>query len=98
MNKILLQGSVTLAQTFVDNTKRDRDWIKIGENIIRYIYKWFGDENKNEVEYAVSDFLQHNEDFVLMRLNKLNNLNSPLYYLHNFSQCTTYRQLIHIYL
>ena len=31
MNKILLQGSVTLAQTFVDNTKRDRDWIKIGE-------------------------------------------------------------------
>ena len=62
MNKILLQGSVTLAQTFVDNTKRDRDWIKIGENIIRYIYKWFGGENKNEVEYAVSDFIQHNED------------------------------------
>lgn len=62
MNKTLLQGSVTLAQTFIDNTKRDCDWIKIGENIIRYIYKWFGGNDVNEVEYAISDFLQHNKD------------------------------------
>lgn len=64
MNKILLQGSITLAQIFVNNmsgynynTKED-----IGENIIRYIYKWYGNEYANEVQEAINEFRQHNED------------------------------------
>lgn len=63
MNKILLQGSITLAQVFVTNMNYYNHQIKenIGENIIRYIYKWFG-KDIDEVEYAVNEFKRHNDN------------------------------------
>ena len=60
----LLQGSVTLAQTFVENinlNNYDKN-IEMGENIIRYIYKWFGGKYKYSVEDAIREFRQHNTD------------------------------------
>ena len=64
MNKILLQGSITLAQIFVINMDGYDYRVKedIGENIIRYIYKWFGKEDSDETQEAVDEFRQHNED------------------------------------
>ena len=63
MENKLLQASVTLAQTFVENLdKYDRNDIKVvGENIIRFLYKWLGSD-EDKVEYALIDFNQHNTD------------------------------------
>lgn len=60
----LLQGSITLAQTFAENinlNNYDKN-IEMGENIIRYIYKWFGGKYKYSVEDAIREFRQHNTD------------------------------------
>lgn len=62
MENNLLLASVTLAQTFVDNMEGydHNERFNIGENIIKFIYKWLGDNN--DVETALLEYSQHNED------------------------------------
>lgn len=63
MENNLLLTSVTLAQTLVDNLERydHNDREVIGENIIKFLYKWLGSDEDN-VEDALSEYSQHNTD------------------------------------
>ena len=63
MENNLLQTSVTLAQVFVDNLEGYSHYNKelIGENIIKFLYKWIG-SNNDDVEFALSQYSQHNTD------------------------------------
>ena len=65
INKNTALAAVTLAQVFVDNLDYTNFWrenYELGENIIKFIYKWLGGENEKDVDDALSIFYQHNDD------------------------------------
>ena len=63
MENNLLQTSITLAQSFVDNLEvyTHENKMFIGENIIKFLYKWLGSDD-DDVEYALLEYSQHNTD------------------------------------
>lgn len=61
MNKNLVQASVTLVQTFLDNLNIPYTYKEdIGEYTIKFLCKWLG--NQEDLDNALDDFIQHNKD------------------------------------